>query len=256
MELNAYIDGELGPEEAAQLEARLEADEEERAAFLALTRQKRTLANALRELDTGPESLRTAGLERKLARALERSELARRRGLGGAWMLAATRTAAACALVAAGWWGHAVWIPGGSGVPEYVSEALGAHQVFAEDKIHPAEFTGPAVDSAAEWFSRKLGVKIAVPALEERGMQLVGARLLGTKEGPLAQFIYEDGLGKRLSLTVAKHPEDQPVQALKTVDYPGQKVGYWSSLNLDYALVSQDRAIDLQNLALELSKDI
>ena len=54
------------------------------------------------------------------------------------------------------------------------------------------------VDTAAEWFSPKMGVAVTAPDLGGLDMSLVGARLLGTKEGPLVQYIYEDGEGGAL----------------------------------------------------------
>lgn len=254
IDIDAYLDGELGPDEAAEIEARLEADPAARARFDADMRQREQVREAL-DMVAGamPRSLQTARLERRLAAALARRIAPRPALRAGAWMRGAGQVAAACVLVAAGWWGNATLQPGAIGVPDYVSEAVGAHSVFAEDALRPAEFTGEAVSGAAEWFSAKVGVPVNVPDLADYGMAMVGARLLGTKEGALAQFIFEDRTGERYSLTLARHPDDSPIAPLHVVDYPDRTVGYWSTANLDFALVGRKDTVAVRALAADLS---
>lgn len=255
-DLNAYVDGELGPDEAAEIEARLVADPEERIAFEGLVRQKTQISEALDALDTGPASLQTERLKRRLADKLMRQNSARRSFTGYRLLRSGTRVAAAGILVAFGWWGHATLTAPATGIPEYVSEAVGAHQVFAYDPTYPVEFAGSDVDGAADWFSSKTGVSVAAPDLAEHGINLVGARLLGTKEGPLAQYIYEDGRGARYSLTLAQHPETQPIGPVTVVDYPDRSVGYWRTPRVDFAFVGEGRSDDVQTIAMDLSSKI
>ena len=158
IDVNAYLDGELGPDEAAEFEAHLDSDPEVRARLDAFAHQKDHLGEALTELaSSGPRNLKTARLEKRLAAALHRRVAPRRSFIAGPWMHGGAQIAAACALVAFGWWGHASWSPQSSGVPDYVSEAVGAHRVFAEDMVQPVEFTGAAIEGATEWFSTKIG---------------------------------------------------------------------------------------------------
>ncbi len=256
IELNAYLDGELGPEEAAEIEALLEEDPNARAQFEAFSRQKAQLGEALDALDAGPLNLETVRLERRLASVIHRRSTPRRVIGFGAWSRIGSQIAATCAFVAFGWWGNATWSTKQSGVPEYVSEAVGAHLVFAEDMLHPAEFTGSALDDATKWFSEKVGVPVAAPDLSGQGIILVGSRLLGTKEGPLAQFIYEDTDGGRYSLTLSRHPARQPVLPFQVAEYPNRAVGYWSTSDIDFALVSNGNATSVQTLAQDLRAGI
>ena len=256
IDLNAYLDGELGPEEAAEIEARLAEDPEAQARLADYARHKDTIAEALTAIAaTGPVPLKTARLERRLAAKLHQRAAPSRSFAAGPWLHGVTRIAAAAALVTFGWWGHASWMPTPSGVPEYVSEAMGAHTVFAEDVIRPASFTGDT-DSAAEWFSAKIGIPVNAPNLGDYGMSVVGARLLGTKEGPLVQFIYEDGDSERYSLTLAKHPDNRPIAPLQVVDYPDRAVGYWSTRNIDFTLIGKSDGGSVQSLAANLAKEI
>ena len=252
---NAYLDGELGPDEAAEIEARLDRDPEARARLEALSCQKALLREALSELTAGaPRNLKTARLEKRLAAALHR-RIAPRRALfnAGPWIRSGAQIAAGCAFVAIGWWGHASWSPQSSGIPNYVSEAVGAHRVFAEDMVQPVEFAGDAVQGATEWFSTKIGAPVNAPDLSDFGMTLVGARLLGTREGPMAQFIYEDSGGERYSLTLARHPDDRPLAPLQRVDYPERAASYWSTPNIDFTLVGKGGSL-VGNVAATLAE--
>lgn len=253
MGVNAYLDGELGPEEAAQIEAELDADPEARAQFDAFFLQKAQLSEAVDALDDQPHSFETARLERRLATAIHQRSTPQNYGVAfGSLTRIGSQIVAACAFLALGWWGHATLSPQASGMPEYVAEALGAHLIFAEDMLYPAEFTGDAVDGATEWFSEKIGVPIAAPNLSEHGMILIGSRLLGTREGPLAQFIYENTNGGRYSLTLSRHLADKPVLAFQMTEYPNGLVGYWSSSNIDFALVGDSDMSLIQAMAQNL----
>ena len=161
------------------------------------------------------------------------------------------QVAAAAALVIVGWWGHDyLSTPTPPGIPSYVSDAVGAHSVFGEDSIFPVEFDAAAASEAASWFSQKSGSPFEVPGLQSLGLDMIGARLLGSGNGPLAQFLYEDQDGGRISLTVAKHPSDAPLQAIEVVDYPDRTVGYWRNSDFDYALVSQSSTADVREIAM------
>jgi anti-sigma factor RsiW len=244
--LGAHLDGELDPDAAARIEDLLERDPAARADYEALAGQSRLIGAAAAALETGPANLRTAALERQLAAKLAQRAAPRRWNTLPAWT---RQAAAALALVAFGWWGHAWLAPTRPGLPAYVSEAVGAHAVFAEDSLHPAEFSGQALSGASDWFSRKIGTSIAIPDLRGAGMQLVGARLLGTREGPIAQVIYEDSGGHRLSLALARHPVDEPQHGVEIVANPQNRIGFWSGAHVDYALVGDASADDLRQIA-------
>lgn len=244
--LNAYLDGQLGPEEAAEIEARMEEDTSMAAQFDAYLNQKDLTAAALERIDTGTVNLKTAALERRLARKLAHRSRPRRTLTLPSWPLQA---AAAAALVAFGWWGHGTLTTSPVAMPDYVAEAVGAHRVFADEVDYAVEFQGDAVNGALAWFSSKLGSNFELPDLGRGEMRLVGARMHGTKEGPLLQLIYETEDGTRISLNLCKHPEDEPVQTFAIADYQTQKVAYWGNDNLDYALVANMDAARLRELA-------
>ena len=252
MGVNAYLDGELGPEEAAEIEAQLDADPEARAQFDAFLLQKAQLGEAVDALDAKSWNLETARLERRLATAIHRRSMPHKVIAHRAWSRMGSQIAATFAFMAFGWWGHATWSSQATGLPEYVAEAMGAHLVFAEDMLHPVEFRGEDINDATTWFSEKVGVAIVAPDLSEQGMILVGTRLLGTREGPLAQFIYEHNNGERYSLTLHRHLANQPILPFEVVEYPSRTVGYWSTSDIDYAVIGAGNSTMIQTLAQRL----
>ncbi len=252
MDVNAYLDGEFGPEEAAEMEAQLDLDPEARAQFDAFSLQKAQLGEALDSINAKPQNFETAQLERRLALAIHNQSKLRSEIGFGTWVRTGSQIAATCALVAFGWWGNAIWSSPGLGLPEYVSEAMGAHLVFADDKLRPVEFSGEAIGEAAKWLSEKVGVPIEAPDLSAHGMTLLGSRLLGTKEGPLGQFIYENTNGGRYSLTLSRHLANQPALPFQIAEYPNAKVAYWSTSDIDYAMIGDGNAAVIQAAARDM----
>lgn len=261
-ELHAYLDGELDVVEATELEERLDDEPWAQELLARLAADKAFIVDGLDAFDPAVESLRTVALEKKLARTIARGAEPTKRFPVMQVVRMPLQAAAVFGLVAFGWWGLTSSgalnpLEGQSvvqsasligGIPEFVSEAVGAHRVFANDEERPGEFTAVAAPNASDWFSQKLGVSVAAPDLFQHGMTLVGARLLGTKEGPLAQYVYEDPNGNRLSLTLAKHPTNRPTHDLKFVNYPDRTAGYWTKGDIDYAFVSQSTSDQFQSL--------
>ena len=52
------------------------------------------------------------------------------------------------------------------------------------------------------WLSKRLGTQLKIPQLSGLGFNLVGGRLLPGDQGPVAQFMYQDAQGQRLTLYV------------------------------------------------------
>ena len=87
-----------------------------------------------------------------------------------------------------------------------VVEAARAHALFSGDAERPVELTAAAGADMAAWFSSRLGKPVAIPYLGASGLRLVGGRLLAGADGPVAQLIYEDEDGYRLTLGVSAVP--------------------------------------------------
>jgi anti-sigma factor RsiW len=250
-ELHAFIDGRLDPEAAAEFDARLDADPELQRYLEAMIGDRDAIRGAADALDIAPTNLRTAALERKLAKSLQRRR----------WQAAITgpvskQMAAGVVMFAFGWSAHMTLAPTAGVYPSYVAEGLGAHTVFADDAVYPVEFTPEATTAALDWMSEKLKRKINSPALDALGLELVGTRLSGTREGPLAQFIYEDQSGNRLSLVVMPHPEGAPEADLRVAREDTNSVGYWSNAALDFAVIANTSNLQIETVAAEVTRNV
>lgn len=178
-----------------------------------------------------------------LVRDLERGL---RRGL---WRQRAARAAAMVAMVAAGWGANDLLRqPVFAGLPLYAQEAADAHEVFANDPAHPVEIPGTRPEEIRRWLTAKLGESVAVPELHRIGLRLIGARVMGGNGGPIGQLLYEDAMGRRMTLSLSADENLAPNHPVLS-DYDGLEVGYWRSDDFALAVVSTDLPMDLDRLA-------
>ncbi|MBW8330021.1 MAG: anti-sigma factor [Thiobacillus sp.] len=87
-------------------------------------------------------------------------------------------------------------------MPPMVRHAAVAYVTYASEVTHPVEIQASNEDHLEAWLSRRLGMNLRAPKLDTAGFTLMGGRLLAGTHGPAAQFMYEDGVGRRLTLYV------------------------------------------------------
>jgi anti-sigma factor RsiW len=248
-DLNTYLDGQLPPGEAAGLEARLAEDTEASSRLDAMTEQKKMLRAALMAVPAGEGSPRTLDLEQRLAgRLRQRERVSAGTWAAGNWL---RKAAAAVVLVAAGWGGHMTYADLSHPLPEYVAEAAGAHLVFADSAHRPMDVDPTQPLEMASWLSSRLGKSITVPSLEPLNISFISARLLGTKEGPLAQVVYEDQDSHRMTLSIAPH-RYQGNTGIIHAEHGGINLAYWSDAELSYVLAAKTTAAQIEVIAAEI----
>ena len=245
-DLQAYADGRVDPTRRAALQALIEADADASDAVDAYRSQHRLVTEAADALAPATVDLRTASLERALAKRLTARS---RRPL---WRLG--QLAAGVALFVAGWLAHDWRATDGAAtdgvrLPGYVVVAAGAHDLFAADPVRPVELDEAGSRAEVDWLSAKLGQSIAVPTLEPLGLDFVGSRLHATEHGPLVQFVYEDADARRLSLFMTPHAESAPPIADAQTEVSGETVGYGSNAATDYVVVTEASAAPLAEIA-------
>jgi len=114
--------------------------------------------------------------------------------------------------------------------------AARAHLVYAPEVRHPVEVDATQQEHLVKWLSKRLGLDLKVPLLTGEGFELLGGRLLPGPEGPVAQFMYQDSAGKRLTLYVSKpNRADQPA-AFRFAQEGPVAVFYWIDRDCGYAL--------------------
>ena len=102
----------------------------------------------------------------------------------------------------AGWYVHAYnTVQNAAGIA-FAREAVIAHVVYSPEVRHPVEVGADQEAHLVAWLSKRLGASLKVPQLQPIGYQLVGGRLLPGNQGPVAQFMFQDGNGRRLTLYV------------------------------------------------------
>ncbi len=116
------------------------------------------------------------------------------------------------------------------------SRAARAHLVYAMEVRHPVEVDASQQEHLVAWLSKRLGTKLKVPVLAEEGYDLLGGRLLPGPEGPVAQFMYQEASGRRLTLYVTAKSKGEDQTAFRFAQEGAVSVFYWIDGNWGYAL--------------------
>jgi anti-sigma factor RsiW len=136
--------------------------------------------------------------------------------------------------------GHAA-LPPPPGLP---ARAARAHLVYAAEVRHPVEVDASQQEHLVAWLSKRLGTKLKVPVLADEGYELLGGRLLPGPEGPVAQFMYQEAAGRRLTLYVSAKAGSEGPTAFRFAREGAVSVFYWIDGNWGYALSGEiDRAV-------------
>ena len=129
--------------------------------------------------------------------------------------------------------------PPAAGVPvpaPLSARAARAHLVYAAEVRHPVEVDASQQDHLVAWLSKRLGTKLKVPVLAEEGYELLGGRLLPGPDGPVAQFMYQEATGRRLTLYVSARSKSDGPTAFRFAQEGPVAVFYWIDGNWGYAL--------------------
>ena len=91
----------------------------------------------------------------------------------------------------------------------FARRAAVAHAVYSTDQRRPVEVAADHEEQLVTWLSKRIGTQVNAPRLQSVGYALEGGRLLPGDSGPVAQFMYQDSAGQRLTLYVT-HEAPQP----------------------------------------------
>jgi anti-sigma factor RsiW len=119
-----------------------------------------------------------------------------------------------------------------------------AHATYSPEVRHPVEVGADDEPHLVAWLSKRLGVKLRAPKLDEAGMSLVGGRLLPGENGPVAQFMYQSQNGRRLTLYVRTEASRNRETAFRYARENNVGVFYWIDREVGYALASADLSKD------------
>jgi anti-sigma factor RsiW len=125
-------------------------------------------------------------------------------------------------------------------------QAAVAHAVFSPDVRRPVEIDAEHEDQLVTWLSKRLGTPVSPPKLGALGYELIGGRLLPGNSGPVAQFMYHDASGQRLTLFVSTENATNRDTAFRFAREGSVNVFYWVDGKFGYALSA---GIDKNELA-------
>ena len=197
-ELHAFVDGQLTPERHGEIEAALAQRPEEALRVQAYRDQKRALRALFDPVLDEPLPQRVLDAARPRApwyaqRWVAGLAIALVSGATG-WGLhgVAQRASPATTLATAG----------------FAQRAAVAHAVYSPEQRRPVEVDAAHEDQLVTWLSKRMGAPMRPPHLQALGYALEGGRLLPGGQGPVAQFMYRDAGGQRLTLYVSNEIGD------------------------------------------------
>lgn len=141
-------------------------------------------------------------------------------------------------------------------VPRWARQAVIAHIVYAPEVRHPVEVAADQETHLVTWLSKRLGTHLKVPHLSAAGYSLVGGRLLPGEQGPVAQFMYQDAQGRRLTLYVRTNARDNRETAFRFAQEDHVDVFYWMDGKLGYALSGQVGKQELLRIATAVYRQL
>ncbi len=136
------------------------------------------------------------------------------------------------------------------------ARAARAHVVFAAEVRHPVEVEAKEQDHLVKWLSKRLGHPLKAPVLSADGYELLGGRLLSGPDGPVAQFMYQESGGKRLTLYVSRRNRAEQITAFRFAREGPVSVFYWIDRDCGYALSGDIDKTTLARIANTVYKQL
>ena len=260
---HALADGRLPPAAAAALREQLEGDANAQD-MVAHWQQQRAQLRALHQdllHAPVPDALHATAL-RAAGRKEQQAQWWRWGGMAASVLMA----------FVLGWAGRGQWAsqaPAKDGAllatapaQRFAQQAAMAHAVYQPEVRHPVEVTAAQQEHLVQWLSKRVGRPLKVPVLGAQGYELVGGRLLPGDTGARAQFMYQSGVGQRITLylgaltapasatTPAAPPQPAPATTAFAFSHEGPVPGfYWTDAGFGYALSGQLPRAELLALA-------
>jgi anti-sigma factor RsiW len=134
--------------------------------------------------------------------------------------------------------------------------AARAHLVYSPEVRHPVEVEAKDQDHLVKWLSKRLGTQLKIPVLSGDGFELLGGRLLPGNDGPVAQFMYQEATGKRLTLYVTRPHHGDVTTAFRFAQEGPVSVFYWIDRDCGYALSGEVDKATLARVATSVYKQL
>ena len=136
-----------------------------------------------------------------------------------------------------------------SRMAQFTREAALAHVVYVSEQRHPVEVEAAHAYHLLAWLSKRLGKHLAAPDFAAQGFELMGGRLLPGGTGAVAQFMYQDAAGRRITLYVRRDAWDGRDTAFRHGSQNGVEEFYWIDHDMGYVLSGEIDHATMQRLA-------
>ena len=146
----------------------------------------------------------------------------------------------------------------------FAQRAAVAHAVFSPDQRRPVEVDAAHEDQLVAWLSKRMGAPMKPPHLQTLGYALEGGRLLPGGEGPVAQFMYRDDAGAKLTVYVSREIGDAGGQsagkngetAFRFAQQGAVNVFYWVDGPFGYAISADAERTVLARVSGEVYRQL
>jgi len=141
----------------------------------------------------------------------------------------------------------------------FARRAAVAHVVYSPDVRRPVEVGADQEQQLVAWLSKRLGTAVKPPSLQSIGYELIGGRLLPGDSGPVAQFMYHDATGQRMTLYVTREvpkTPDRPETAFRFGQDGPVNVFYWVDKNFGYAISGGADRQELMRVSQEVHRQL
>ena len=150
----------------------------------------------------------------------------------------------------------------------FAQRAAVAHAVFSPDPRRPVEVDAAHEDQLVAWLSKRMGAPMKPPRLQSLGYALEGGRLLPGGTGPVAQFMYRDPVGGKLTLYVSNElgepanpsaaggAKPQADTAFRFARQGAVNVFYWVDAPFGYAISAGAEREELARVSAEVYRQL
>jgi anti-sigma factor RsiW len=243
--LMAYVDGELSPEQRAEIEAAIAHSDElaARAAALQASVLPYRAAYDRQTVPPVPESL-TRRIEELVSVSTPQERSAPRGGrrISMQWAVAAFVAGAICSGVLTGYFGGIN--PLRSGADPWVQSVADYQVLYGRDTVANLREDQSSTEQVMADIHQRDGMPIDVPDLRQVGLKFKRVQRLNYHDRPLIQMVYLPERGDPVALCVIEENEhDAPVRSSQV----GQmKTVTWRANRLAYVLLAKDPSLDLE----------
>ena len=233
-DLHAYVDGLLSEERRAEVEAFLAANPQDAERVRAYKKQNEMLRALFDPALDEPIPAEWQSLQRRWNLPVKRY------GAISAWIIIGA---------VVGWALRGAYTGRPAEHVAFAKQAAIAHAVYTPEVRHPVEVGAEQEEHLVSWLSKRLGAPLKTPRLSNLGYDLVGGRLLPGNQGPVAQFMYQDNKGQRLTLYVRTDARTHRETAFRFAQESSVGVFYWLDRQFGYALSGEVEKGELLRVA-------